>query len=527
VRDERCSGVSVPLFSLTSSTSWGVGEFRDLPAFARWLSTAGQSLVQILPITEIPDAETSPYSALTAMALDPIYIALPLVADFAALGGEASLSGDDKAALDDVRAAARVDHRRVRALKARWLRRSYQRFADVDGTGDGDRARRFERFQREEAAWLDDYALFQAIRGRFDLRAWWEWPEPLRSRHEKALVDARHDLADEIRYRKYVQWIADEQWADARRQSHPVRVFGDLPFMISADSPDVWTQQNEFRFDATVGVPPDAFSETGQDWGLPPWRWDVMAQDGYEWMDRRARRSARLFDGFRLDHLVGLYRTYIRPRDPQTKAFFAPPDEASQRELGDRLVRIYQASGAEIIAEDLGTVPDFVRASLVALGVPGFKVLRWERHWNSPGQPFIDPTEYPVVSVATTGTHDTEPTIAWWDALPGDERKEVLQIPAVRRYLDADGDTAADRERVVDALLRALFDAPSRLVLVPLQDFFALPDRINTPALVDETNWTWRLPWRVDALADHAIAGPRARVLREWVAAAGRVREDR
>ncbi len=389
----RASGILIPLFSIVSRRSWGVGEFLDLPVFAQWARSAGQSFVQVLPILEIPDHETSPYSALTAMALDPIYISIAELEDFQALGGIERLTADDLVALSVVQSAPQVQHHAVRALKARWLRRAHERFLHDEAGPQSPRFARFDAFTQREAWWLDDYALFRALRGIHDNRAWWDWPEPLARRHTAALAHARQERAVEIGYRKYVQWIAAEQWARARQAAEPVRVFGDVPFMITADSPDVWTHQHEFRFDATVGVPPDAFSETGQDWGLPPWRWDVMAQDDFSWMRRRARRSAALFDGFRLDHLVGLYRTFIRPADAQTRPFFAPPDEAAQLALGERLVLIYQESGAEIIAEDLGTVPDFVRASLRRLGVPGYRVFRWERDWNAVQHPFVDPAD--------------------------------------------------------------------------------------------------------------------------------------
>lgn len=515
-----------PLFSLTSTESWGVGEFLDLPRFAGWLTSAGQAFVQILPITEIPDAETSPYSGLTAMALDPIYISLPALEDFQAIGGERWFSHDDRATIDRMRGGSRVEHRIVRPFKARWLRRAFERFTDVEISRRTLRAQRLAAFMEDEAWWLDDYALFQALRGRYAFRAWWQWPEPLAYRETKAVTKARHDLHLEIEYRKYVQWVAAEQWADARRLCGPLQMFGDLPFMISADSPDVWTRQNEFLFDATVGVPPDAFSETGQDWGLPPWRWEVMAENDFEWMRQRARRSACLFDGFRIDHLVGLYRTYIRPLDVTVKPFFAPQDEPAQIRLGERLVGIYQESGAEIVAEDLGTVPDFVRESLRRLGVPGFKVFRWERHWWTEGQPFIDPPDYPEASVATTGTHDTEPLACWWHDLSVEERGLILQIPSVQRYLvepasDLKVSEALPRE-VNDALLRALVDAGSRLTILPMQDVFGWRDRINTPARVDDENWTWRLPWPVDRLGDIEEARMRAEALAAWTRVAGR-----
>ena len=511
----RRSGVMAPLFSLASSRSWGVGEFADLPVVARWLRQAGQSFLQILPITEIPISETSPYSSLTAMALDPIYISVPLMEDFEALGGEGQLSQDDRNALDRLRRSARVDHHLIRQLKSRYLRAAHAHFVAAHRSRDDSQSQNFADFVRDQQWWLDDYALFQALRQEHRLLAWWEWPAPLAQRHPDALIAAREQLSAEILYRQYVQWIADQQWAAAREGARPLKLFGDVPFMISADSPDVWTRQAEFRFDATVGVPPDAFSETGQDWGLPPWRWEVMAANDFEWMKQRARRTAALFDGFRLDHLVGLYRTYVRPLDRTTKAFFAPDDEATQRLLGERLVRLYLDTGADVIAEDLGTVPDFVRESLLQLGVPGFKVMRWERQWEAAGHPFIDPPEYPATSVATSGTHDTEPLASWWHDTDEEERQRMMAVPSVARYLK-------DSMPPFDALLRALLDAGSALTIVPLQDVFGWNGRINTPALVSDENWTWRVPWDVDRLDEIPEARERARAFAEWTRSSGR-----
>lgn len=499
---------------MASSRSWGIGEFPDLPEFAKWLRAAGQSFVQILPITELPESQSSPYSALTAMALDPNFISLPALEDFAALGGEAQLPDDDRRALDTLRQADRVMYGDVRALKGRVLRRAYQHFLDHESAHRSRRAREFRAFVDEQAAWLDDYAIFRALHARHDGTPWWEWPAPLARREEAALESRVADLRKEIDYRKYLQWIAASQWAQARRDAAPVQVFGDVPFMISADSPDVWTRQREFRFDATVGVPPDAFSETGQDWGLPPWRWEVMAENDFAWMRRRAQRTAQLFDGFRLDHLVGLYRTYMRPLDKSEPPFFAPPDEATQATLGEKLVSLYRDTGADVIAEDLGTVPDFVRESLRRLGVPGFKVVRWERRWKARGKPFIDPTEYEEASVATTGTHDTEPMVSWWKAAPAAERKAVRRMPSMQRH--------ADSASEMDALLRALLDARSRLTIIPLQDVFGWVDRINTPAQITTDNWRWMLGWRVDRLLEIPEARDRAAVLARWTREANR-----
>ncbi len=185
--------------------------------------------------------------------------------------------------------------------------------------------------------------------------------------------------------------------------------------MISANSPDVWARQDEFRFDATIGVPPDAFSESGQDWGLPPWRADVMVRNDYAWMRARSRRYGDLYDGYRIDHLVGLYRMYVRPIDKSDRRVLrsSPRNRRRSRSV-KRCIEIFAAaeSRPELIAEDLGSVPPFVRASMERLNLPGLKVLRWERHWDREGQPLIDPQDFPERSVATTGTHDIEPLAA-------------------------------------------------------------------------------------------------------------------
>ena len=164
-----------------------------------------------------------------------------------------------------------------------------------------------------------------------------------------------------------------------------VALFGDLPFMVSGDSADVWARQDEFRLDASVGVPPDAFSETGQDWGLPVYRWDVLAERDFDWLRDRARRNADLYDGYRVDHLVGFYRTYFRPHRRRRAAVHAAPTKPRSTMLGERVLAVFREPGAEIIAEDLGVVPDFVRESLARLGVPGYKVFRWERQWKRRG----------------------------------------------------------------------------------------------------------------------------------------------
>ncbi|OFW11700.1 MAG: 4-alpha-glucanotransferase [Acidobacteria bacterium RIFCSPLOWO2_02_FULL_67_36] len=507
----RHAGVLVPLFSIPSRASWGIGEIPDLPRFARWLRSAGLDIVQILPVNEMADGQNSPYSALSAMATDPIYIAVGEIEEFRAGGGEASLSGEERAALAAVRGGTRVDYGRTRALKSRALRAAFDCFEGHEWRTRSARAESFRGFMRREAWWLEGYAVFRALHRANDSRYWIEWQPGERERSPEAIESARARMGREILYDSWLQWIADEQWLRARAESAPVRILGDFPFMVSGDSADVWWRQDEFRIDASVGVPPDAFSETGQDWGLPAYRWDVIRERGYEWLHQRARRSVELYDGFRLDHLVGFYRTFMREGDG--RAHFEPADEPSQLTQGERVLGVVRETGAFIIAEDLGTVPDFVRASLARLAVPGMKVMRWEREWDAEGRPFRAPASYPAVSVATSGTHDTETLAEWWEAADRDERQKIAELAPLR-----DAGLTADEpysDRLRDALLDALFGAGSNILLLPLQDIFGWRDRINIPAVVDRINWTWRLPWAVDDLASEPQASERARFLRE------------
>jgi 4-alpha-glucanotransferase len=249
---------------------------------------------------------------------------------------------------------------------------------------------------------------------------------------------------------------------------------------------------------------------------MPACRWLEMAADGFQWLRERARRSADLYDGYRIDHLVGFFRTYARPREGG-KGFFLPVTEPEQIWLGERTLSLFQEPGAEIVAEDLGTVPDFVRASLARLGIPGFCVLRWERRWHDDGQPFRDPSDYPKISVATSGTHDTEPLAIWWETASEADRAAVSRLPTIQRLTDGADLAGAPYIPVVrDTLLQALFLSRSDLSLNVIQDLFGWRDRINAPSTVNEDNWTFRLPWPADRLDDVPEARERQAALRAW-----------
>ncbi|WP_437691892.1 4-alpha-glucanotransferase [Sorangium sp. So ce176] len=522
----RISGVTVPLFSLRSERSWGIGEIGDLPEFAAWMQRVGLRLVQLLPLGEVSGRETSPYMALSAFGIDPMYISLSAVPELPPeLIGEAL--GEDVEALERAKRSQRVDYDLVRRVKGRALRFAFDRFEREHHAKQTPRAAELAAFVERQSDWLPDYAQFRAFKDGFQGIAWWDWPEEIRQRRPEAMEGLRRERARDVLYYEYVQWLAHAQWEAARAalRDKGMEIMGDLPFMVSRDSADVWAHQDEFRHDMSVGAPPDQFNTEGQNWGLPPYFWAKMRENDFAWLRRRCRYTGLLCDRFRIDHLVGFYRTYIFPENKgqggeRPKATFDPAEEPEQREHGDRVVRAMiegaAETGAQLIAEDLGAVPPWVRASLTALGVPGYKVLIWEKD----DVVFRDPAEYPELSVACFGTHDTDSVVVWWESRDERERAGVLDLPQLApRRQEFGREFTNETHR---ALLDLIHGSKSELVLLLVQDVLATRERVNTPGTVGPENWSLRLaapPAEMDR--DPQVQGALERV-RESIKASGR-----
>ncbi|MGZ3418693.1 MAG: 4-alpha-glucanotransferase [Polyangiales bacterium] len=496
---KKTAGILIPLFSVRTARSLGIGDIADLPELARWSLDHGHRLVQLLPLGELPEGETSPYSAATSFAIDPMYVAIDRLEDVDDEERTALVGPDAAATVARIKAAAAVEYGTVRAIKRRILRAAFDRFFTTEWERDGARARQFKGFAESEQAWLSDYALYRALKSRFAENWWRGWPAGARDRDDKALARYRADLGREALFHAWVQWIAHEQWAEARRQVNAmgVELMGDLPFMVGVDSADVWGNRKDFFVDATLGVPGDAMAPEGQDWGLPAYDWSAMDKDDLAWVRRRSAQMGRLFDRFRVDHLVGYFRMYVRPRTEGAKPHWMPDFEPDQIARGEKVVSaIVESAHARVIAEDLGTIPPFVRASLDKLRVPGYKVMMWEKDGDS----FRDPASYPYLSLATSGTHDTMTLATRWETLPFDERRHALSdIPSLRG-VSSMRDVDKLGPPVHDALLDALYGAGSELTLLPLQDLWGSKDRINVPGIVGAQNWSYRLPATIEAL---------------------------
>lgn len=511
----RLAGIVLPVTALRTDSDWGVGELLDLEGLAPMLERAEARVVSVLPLLEPTPGQESPYSPLSAFAIDPILLRLEAVEEFADLGGRGALSSEDRAMLAEARGSFPVRAPLVRGLKERWLRACWVRFREE---ADVERRSAFASFRAAQRSWLDEYALFRALRAAHPT-GWRGWPAPLRDRDPVALKEATRTYADAIGYRAYLQWLASQQLqraAEALRE-RGILLGGDEPFLTAEDSVDVWAHPDRYRFDATVGAPPDAFSDDGQDWGLPPYDWDRLAAEAYAPFRARARRAAEAFDLVRVDHVVGLYRTYTRPIDRTKKPFFAPAKEAAQRAQGEAVLAAMAAEGIALTAEDLGDVPDFVRTSLLEQGIYGFKVLRWEVRDGA-----VDPADWPPATIATTGTHDTDTLSAWWDTLPPEGREPFLGLPSLAAV--SPDRCAGFTPDVHRGLLTAVYASPSNLALIPIQDAFGLRGRINVPNSVGAHNWSWRMPWSLETMSREAHIGAALDLLATLARRHGRAR---
>jgi 4-alpha-glucanotransferase len=476
----RRAGITLPLFSLRGEEDAGIGEIEDLAGLVDWAAANGQRLIALLPLGDLGPGEYSPYNALSSFAIDPLLVRPSRIAELR------GVSLPERAAAAD---GTRVDRERARAWKEPLFARA---FATFEALGpDHPRKRAFAEFRARADSWLADYSLFRALLEAEGNRWWKEWPAALREREPAALAEARTELADRIRFFEYLQFVAAEAWERVHREARErdVWLMGDLPFAPSENSADVWSNPELFDPTRCTGAPPDAFSETGQRWGLPMYRWSALRASHWRLLRLRARRMAELYDLFRVDHVVGLFRTFgFRGEEP---CGFDPAEEADQRAQGREILEIMlaEAAPAGVVAEDLGTIPKFVPETLSGLDVPGYQVLRWQRV----DERVVDPLEYPECSIATTGTHDTDTLVEWWESLALEERAE---------YAEAVG-CAVDAPEPVRrlAILERLYRSPSRYVVPPVQDLFGWRERINTPATVGEGNWRYRLPLTIDGLS--------------------------
>ncbi len=468
----RASGILLHPTSLPGPHGIGVLGAEAF-AFVDFLVAAGQSIWQILPIGPTGYGH-SPYSALSAFAGNPLLICLEQLVEKGDLDPE-SLVG-----LRIPEGATLFDE--AQAFKRRLLPQAAQKFRDTTP------ARRaiFEEFCTVQAPWLDDYALFRALRQHFEEAPWYQWPDEIRWRKKDALRFWGKELEQTIFAEKFAQFVFDEQWQalKAYANTRGVRILGDIPIFVALDSADVWSHPDLFRLDSegkptvVAGVPPDYFSATGQRWGNPLYRWERLAETGFAWWLERFRRNLELADLVRIDHFRGFEACWVIPAEEKT-AERGEWEKVPGAALFQRLAEEF--GEAPIIAEDLGVITPEVEALRDRFGFPGMKILQFA-FGSGPGNPYL-PHNLQPSCVLYTGTHDNDTTLGWWRSLDPPTKASL------RTYL------GPGAEEMPWALIRLALASVARLSIFPLQDLLALgsESRLNTPGRPEE-NWGWRFP---------------------------------
>ncbi len=470
---KRASGILLPVASLPSK--YGIGCFsKEAYAFIDKLVEAGQSYWQILPLSPTSYGD-SPYQSFSSFAGNPYFI------DPEALVEEGLLTKEECEAFDFGGNPVEIDYEKQYRQRFRLLRLAYGRSRIAEN-------QEFLRFVAENADWLEDYALFMAVKERFDGAAWNEWAEDIRKRWSFAMDYYRRECYFDIEFYKYLQFVFFGQWRKLKQYANAngIRIIGDIPIYVAFDSSDAWANPEMFQFDgeylptAVAGCPPDSFSATGQLWGNPLYRWEYHRQSGYRWWRRRMEHCFMLYDVVRIDHFRGFDEYYSIPYGDETAEY-----GHWEKGPGMELFRALRAGlgEKEIIAEDLGFLTESVERLLEDSGYPGMKVLEFA--FDPREKSDYLPHTYDKNCVVYTGTHDNETLVQWYKGL--DEES--------RAFAEAYMNNAAtpDKEKYWDFVRMAMMSVADTCV-IPLQDYLGLDKeaRINKPSTLGG-NWLWRM----------------------------------
>ena len=466
----RKSGILLPISSIPSK--YGIGtlgkkafEFIDL------LKRGGQSYWQILPLGPTGYGD-SPYQSFSTFAGNPYYIDLELLIE------EGLLTKEECDAYDFGDNESYVDYEKVYNARFDVLRKAFKRFDN--STAD------YKAFLERTKQWLDDYALFMAVKNKFDGKSYSEWDEDIKTRQKAAVEKYTQECRDEIDFYKFQQYYFAKQWTELKAYANKngVEIIGDIPIYVAFDSSDTWANPELFQFDenlqpvAVAGCPPDAFSATGQLWGNPLYRWDYHKETNYEWWVRRIAYCYELYDVVRIDHFRGFDEYYSIP-------FGDPTAEFGHWEQGpgfDLFKVIKEKLGKKnVIAEDLGFLTDTVIKLVKKTGFPGMKILQFA--FDSREESDYLPHNYTHNSIVYTGTHDNDTVVGWWETCSKNDKAFA------KRYLNV-----KSTKDIHKALIRACLASVSDTAIIPMQDYLGLGSeaRINIPSTLGN-NWKWRL----------------------------------
>lgn len=488
-------GIAIPLFSLYSTSSHGIGEWLDLKLLIDWCASVDFTIIQLLPLNDTGEC-TSPYSSISAFALNPLFLTLshlPLLETSSFLQQELN-------ALPQFSHAKRIDYQKVRENKERFLRHYYQIIGKTLLSHPS-----YQEFV-QKTSWLKGYAVFKILWNKNQRISWELWPASERIAVPALLEQIAEKEKESFDFYCFLQFLCDQQLREVKAYAAQKNVFlmGDIPILVDRNSADVWLHSDLFHLSYSVGAPPDFFNEEGQCWGAPLYNWPALADEAYQWWINRVQWAQRYYSLYRIDHIIGFFRMWAIPAHHSPKeGFYLPSDETVWIDKGQHLLMmLLNASQMLPIGEDLGIAPNGMRECLSALGICGTKVMRWERLWEEKESPFILLQNYPMESMTTVSTHDTETLQQWWVRNPL-EARALADVKGWSYHPQLSRDHRKE-------ILSDSHHTTSLFHINPLQEYLPLvpgltgqdPDegRINIPGIVSDQNWTYRLPVSLEEL---------------------------
>lgn len=491
-------GIVVPLFSLHSKTSGGIGEYPDLLPLISWSKNIGFDIIQLLPLNDTGQ-DSSPYSAISAYALNPIHLNIDRLSDAEQLPNFKKRIE----ALHALSVSQRINYPAVQNQKNEILREYESCYGKKIRESVG-----YQEFKKNNANWLRDYGVFKALKVMQHWKNWEEWEPDLRNPSPDMYERLTDEVLAEADFHMMLQFLCFQQLHEVKQAASKLGVFikGDIPILINRDSADVWSKRHLFKLDLAAGAPPDMYAAEGQKWGFPLYNWEAMTQEQNVWWINRLAFAENFYHIYRIDHIVGFFRIWGVPLERLPKeGHFVPEDRSTWIPQGTKLMKMMLDNCSMLpIGEDLGTVPPEVRDCLRSLGICGTKVMRWEKRWNE-DQGFIDPKDYPLESMTTVSTHDSETLEIWWR----DQKEEAKAYAHTLKWHYHNHITQKQRQDV----LLASHHSKSLFHINLLQEYFALvprlswsnprDERINVPGVVSIKNWSYRFRPSVEEIVSN------------------------
>lgn len=484
-------GLDLPLSALHSRDSCGIGEFLDLIPLIDFCKEVGMDVIQLLPLNDTGD-DTSPFFAISAMALNPLFLSLHALDH---------VKEEELIEMRRLTHTPRVEFHQVQSHKFLFLRKYFERFG-----AEIVQKKAFEQYVADNP-WVEDYALFKVLKDLMSKNHWMNWPAELKNLTDKQRDELSKTHFTEACFYIFLQFLCFNQLKKVKSYASERGIFlkGDIPILISPDSADVWQYTDEFDLNFSAGAPPDPYNAEGQYWGLPIFKWDEMQRKQFDWWRTRLSYAGHFYDIYRIDHVLGFFRIWAIPiGESALNGKYIPEDEARWLKHGEDILSILVDHTPMLpIAEDLGYVPESVRHCLTNLGICGTKVIRWEV--TKGDHQFIDLLHYNPVSMTTVSTHDSDTLETWWlkdvdEAKPYAKHKNwqwgsrLTQSQRKEILWDSHHSASLFHINLIGEYL-ALFD---ELVWEDPEE-----ERINVPGTISNKNWTYRIRPSIEEILAH------------------------